>query len=132
MRETKMVIIMRKDLGMRKGKMIAQGSHAVLGVALKYKWRFCFSWLFKSSHVFAWLRQSFTKICVSVDSKDELLNKLHMVEYINENENKNIPYIIIQDLGHTEFHGVPTFTCMAIGPYWSDELDKITGDLKLL
>lgn len=32
--ETKQVIVMRKDLNMRKGKMIAQGSHASMAVIL--------------------------------------------------------------------------------------------------
>ena len=32
MKEPKQVIVMRKDLNMRKGKMIAQGSHASLKV----------------------------------------------------------------------------------------------------
>jgi peptidyl-tRNA hydrolase len=29
-RRTKQVIVMRKDLGMRKGKMVAQGAHAAM------------------------------------------------------------------------------------------------------
>jgi len=132
MRNVKMVIVMRKDLNMRKGKMVAQGSHAVLGLALKYKWRFLFSWFFQGTPIYIWLRKKFTKICVSVDSENELFDKLHMVEYKNENNHANIPYCIIKDAGNTEFHGVPTFTCMAIGPWWADELDTITGDLKLL
>jgi PTH2 family peptidyl-tRNA hydrolase len=36
------------------------------------------------------------------------------------------------DAGLTEFNGVPTKTCIAIGPNWSDEIDEITGHLKLL
>ena len=39
---------------------------------------------------------------------------------------------LITDAGHTEFHGVPTRTCLAIGPAWSDEIDAITGGLQLL
>jgi peptidyl-tRNA hydrolase, PTH2 family len=132
MKEVKQVIVMRKDLKMRKGKMIAQGAHAVLGLALKYKWRFLLSWWFPSTPVYIWLRKKFRKIVVGVDSEIELLNKLHMVEYINENKNKNIPYCLIRDAGDTEFHGVPTWTCIAIGPWWSEEVDWITGDLKLL
>jgi len=34
-RYAKQVIVMRKDLGMRKGKMIAQGAHASLEVLLQ-------------------------------------------------------------------------------------------------
>ncbi len=32
----------------------------------------------------------------------------------------------------TEFGGVPTLTACAVGPWWSDEVDRITGHLKLL
>jgi len=32
----------------------------------------------------------------------------------------------------TEFHGVPTNTCLAIGPDLAEKIDSITGDLELL
>lgn len=34
---------------------------------------------------------------------------------------------IVTDLGHTVFNGEPTVTCLAIGPNYADEIDKITG-----
>jgi PTH2 family peptidyl-tRNA hydrolase len=34
--DVKQVIIIRKDLNMRKGKMIAQGNHASMGVIFNY------------------------------------------------------------------------------------------------
>ena len=36
------------------------------------------------------------------------------------------------DEGITMFNGVKTFTCIGIGPYYSEEIDKFTGSLKLL
>ena len=133
MRKTKMMIVIRKDLNMRKGKMVAQGSHAVLGVVLKYKWRFLFSILsYNSNPISIWLKNSFTKICVSVNSEDELLKIESLVKMYNHVFVMKIPYYLIKDAGHTEFHGIPTYTCMAIGPWWSDDLDDITGNLKLL
>jgi hypothetical protein len=39
---------------------------------------------------------------------------------------------MITDAGLTEFNGVHTKTCIAIGPDWSDEIDPITKHLKLL
>ena len=69
----KQVIVMRKDLNMRKGKMIAQGSHASLGSLLKffdkienkgsitYKVRFG-----KDSYLDQWLNGTFSKICLYV------------------------------------------------------------------
>lgn len=140
MEKVKQVIVMRKDLGMRKGKMIAQGSHASLGSLLKLanrkehtngflrteKWtRIEFD--FPADSVLdKWLNGTFTKVCVYVESEqdlDELKAKCDAAD---------IPNSLITDAGLTEFHGMPTKTCLGIGPWWSDEIDKITGNLPLL
>jgi PTH2 family peptidyl-tRNA hydrolase len=117
MSDYKQVIVMRKDLNMRKGKMIAQGAHAVLKVFLNSSF---------TSSTKEWLNSGQTKICVSVDSEEELLAKYEAAKSAGLNA------ALIQDAGHTEFNGVPTYTCIAIGPGESSEIDKITGDLKLL
>jgi peptidyl-tRNA hydrolase len=44
----------------------------------------------------------------------------------------NIPCALIQDAGLTEFNGVPTYTCCAIGPDDQVNIDKVTGELPLL
>lgn len=121
MRQTKQVIIMRKDLNMRKGKMVAQGAHASLGVFTRG--------LANESQDFTkqWLESDFRKICLSVDSLDELQDIFDKATLVND-----MPVIMITDNGVTEFNGVSTVTCIAIGPYWSDEVDKLTGNLKLL
>jgi peptidyl-tRNA hydrolase, PTH2 family len=72
-----------------------------------------------------WLEGSFTKVCVSVNSEQELLA-------IYEAAIKaGLPCSLIKDAGHTEFKE-PTLTCCAIGPAYSGEIDKITGALSLL
>jgi len=38
---------------------------------------------------------------------------------------------LITDNGTTEFNSVPTNTCIAIGPDYSDKIDMITKHLKL-
>ena len=38
---------------------------------------------------------------------------------------------LIRDAGHTEFDGVPTLTCCAIGPDDEAKIDPITGELSL-
>jgi PTH2 family peptidyl-tRNA hydrolase len=73
-----------------------------------------------------WLSGSFTKICVSVDSEQELLN-IH-----DKAQAAGLNVCLITDSGKTEFNGVPTITCLAIGPELSVDIDKITGHLKLL
>jgi PTH2 family peptidyl-tRNA hydrolase len=115
----KQVIILRKDLNMRKGKMVAQGAHASMAAVLKnldHKW------------VKEWLDNSFTKICVSVDSEKELqdiYNAAVRYDYY-------MPSSLITDNGTTEFDGVPTKTAVAVGPAPNDIVDMFTGDLKLL
>jgi hypothetical protein len=38
---------------------------------------------------------------------------------------------LITDGGLTEFGGVPTRTCLGIGPGYDDRIDPVTGDLEL-
>lgn len=129
---------MRKDLNMRKGKMIAQGAHASLSALLslfeKIKYskedgsiHYLYTIRFNEGSVLSdWLSGTFTKICVSVNSEEELL------EIYNKAKECDIPCALITDCGLTEFNGVPTNTCVGIGPFISEEIDKITGDLPLL
>lgn len=121
---------MRKDLGMRKGKMIAQGAHASLGaVLLLMDGDKLMSGDFNKEvpeAFYQWINGTFTKICVSVDSETELMR------IFAEATKAKLPVKLITDAGHTEFHGVPTRTCLAIGPAPDEMIDKITGELKLL
>lgn len=113
----KQVLVMRKDLKMRRGKEIAQGAHASMKVVLENMEHPC---------VKEWLNQSFTKIAVSVPSEEELLNVL------DKAKESDIVCALITDNGDTEFGGVPTNTCVAVGPAPAEDIDKITGHLKLL
>ena len=119
---------MRKDLGMRKGKMIAQGAHASLKIfldrgALDPGGGYAFT---TTPAMAAWLGGRFTKVCVSVDSEAAL------DEIVERARAAGVRCALIVDAGHTEFHGVPTKTCCAVGPAWSDAVDAITGRLALL
>ena len=122
---------MRKDLNMRKGKAIAQGAHASMKAVLdsmkfKPKDNSMVLELGENTAMEDWIEGRFTKICVGVDSEKELL------EIFNQAKAAKLTSALIIDAGVTEFNGVPTKTCCAIGPAWSDEIDKITGHLKLL
>lgn len=133
MSEVKQVIVIRKDLKMRKGKMVAQGAHASLGSLLnffnkkeesgKIEYNVQFD---KGSILDSWLNGIFTKICVSVDSEEELDKIKEQCDALG------IPCALITDCGLTEFHGVPTKTCLGIGPWYTEDIDKITGKLPLL
>ncbi len=118
----KQIIIMRTDLNMRKGKMIAQGAHAAM----------CFlSELITTNQLPSaaeqeWLQGSFKKICVQIDSEALLL------QIISEAQKANLKTKLIYDSGLTEFHGTITLTCCAIGPDYPEKIDPITKHLKLL
>lgn len=128
--KVKQVIVVRKDLKMRKGKMIAQGAHASLAVILNKGRRTGYSddrmELYLNADMQEWLDNDFAKICVSANSEKELLD-IHKQAF-----NAGLPCSLIQDQGYTEFDGVPTYTAVAIGPAKVEEINKITGELKLL
>ncbi len=127
MNKTKQVIIMRKDLNMRKGKMIAQGAHVSMKVLLDsgspqngyYQFPM-------TKDVSDWLSGKFTKVCLSCSSEEEL------DELYEKAKRKGLLSSMIIDSGLTEFNNIPTKTCIAIGPADSDIINEITGDLKLL
>ena len=111
----KQVIVVRKDLGMRAGKIVAQGAHASLLSFLRSG----------DPERVKWSRDGSTKICVRVDSETEL----H--DLAQQAQQARLPFAIIQDAGRTEFKE-PTYTALCIGPAPSEKIDKITGHLKLL
>jgi len=120
----KQVIVIRKDLKMRRGKEIAQGAHAAM--AFLIKGLTSLEALNKiTPNKSEWLEGGQTKICVSVDSEEELL------EIYNNAKDAGLIVNIIIDAGRTEFNGIPTNTCIAIGPNKSEDIDKITKHLKL-
>ena len=145
MREVKQVIVVRKNLNMRKGKTVAQSGHGILYSILdKMKVLPINNYSDKppnddkmiltlslktdgSDPMYEWLfNQMTTKICLWVDSLTDLMR------IYSETRIAKIPCTIVKDLGKTEFNNRPTITCCVIGPWWSDEIDKITGGLPLL
>ena len=128
----KQVIVMRTDLGMRKGKMIAQGAHAsiaFLARGLQYgdeNNNIVWCEIPLTRNEWNWVRGIYTKICVRVDSEEELL-AVHKAA-----EDAGLGSYLITDNGLTEFNGVPTNTCCAIGPDLSEKIDPITKHLRLL
>jgi PTH2 family peptidyl-tRNA hydrolase len=74
----------------------------------------------------AWLGGRFTKVCVSVDSEAAL------DAIVDKARSAGVPVALIVDAGQTEFKGVPTKTCCAVGPAWVEDVDAVTGGLPLL
>lgn len=125
--DVKQVIVVRNELGMRKGKIAAQVAHA----AMKFIVDDLDETVPAVTRKFTpaekqWLSGAFAKVVARVDSEQELL------DLIEEAKRRGITVHPIIDAGRTEFHGVPTLTCCAFGPDYCDRLDEITGKLKLL
>lgn len=124
----KQVLVVRKDLNMRKGKIAAQVAHASMGALLsKAEVRADGSRLIPNHpDILAWLDGPFAKICVYVNSEEELL-AIHQ-----KAKDAGLINCLITDSGRTEFKGVPTNTVVAVGPGIWEEVDKVTGVLPLL
>lgn len=105
---------------MRKGKMCSQAAHAaVMSIFDGTKPELTLDTL-------EWLETHQTKITLQVGSEAELKGLLENAKTLG------LPTTMVTDIGTTEFSGVPTITCGAIGPADFRQIDIITGDLKLL
>lgn len=135
---TKQVIVIRKDLNMRKGKMCAQASHASMSFLTRELTRT--HWfdsvnprfltgnvsLTEAEQIDHWLKNSFRKIVCYVNSKEELY------EVYSAAKDKGLMAHMIIDNGATEFNGVKTATCIAIGPHWDNKFEGVSDHLPLL
>ena len=115
--EYKQAIIIRTDLGMKRGKIASQASHASVSAAFKT--------MKKKPKVFdAWF-DSMAKIILKVDDLQDLLNLK------NKAARAEIITALIKDAGRTQ---IPpgTITALGIGPDEEIKINKIVKDLKLL
>ena len=120
----KQVIIIRRDLKMRRGKEIAQGSHASM-MWLSERIQKFFPHAVLSKEEWDWIKGTFTKVVCQIDS-EESLKEVHQKAL-----DAGLTSHIVIDSGKTEFNGVPTPTAVAIGPNEAEKIDEITKTLKL-
>jgi PTH2 family peptidyl-tRNA hydrolase len=132
MKMAKQIIIVRKDLKMRRGKEIAQSCHASLATILNNKTNLTINpdgsgemTLALTPAMVAWLTGRFVKITCVVNSLEELQ------ELQQKALSAGLPCALIKDAGFTEFHGVETITCLGIGPAFPEDVDPITKELTL-
>lgn len=126
----KQVIVVNRSLNMGPGKLAAQVAHASLGALLSTSAKIGEGIIgipaLQESAQGIWIKERFTKIVVYVKSEEKLLN------VYNKAKDKRLPCVLIQDEGLTVFNNIPTYTCVGIGPCWSDEFNGITDKLRLL
>ena len=124
----KQYIIARKDLNMPSGKLAAQAAHASVGALLKATENVASGKLInydKFPDVKAWLEGDFAKVCLAVNSEEEL-ERCYAIALEN-----NIPCAYIIDNGTTVFNGVHTPTCVGIGPAKKEVIEPLFANLKL-
>ncbi|KAI1649572.1 PTH2-domain-containing protein [Daldinia loculata] len=124
--ECKLVLVVRTDLGMTKGKIAAQCSHATLA---------CYKTLTRAAQrnpssaearlLQRWERRGQAKIAVQVKSEAELLDLMGKARSLG------ITAEVIQDAGRTQIDP-GSLTVLGVGPAPKSLVDKVTGGLKLL
>lgn len=132
MNTPKQIILVRKDIKLPKGKLGAQAAHASLGIVKKLisSRLLCPLELEQGLHpvltaVDEWWTGSWTKVCLALDSIDDLQPLLDQCDVVG------LLYDIVKDNGLTVYHGIPTITCIGIEPATPEVLDPIFGHLKL-
>ena len=111
----KQVIAVRSDLKLPKGKLAAQVAHASLS-------SFNIS---PEKQRQLWEEGGQKKVVVKVQTLAELM-ELH-----KKAKAAKLPCALVKDAGLTQ-REPGTVTCLGIGPAKENEIDKITGKLKLL
>ena len=118
MEEYKMVIVVRADLGMSKGKTAAQAAHAAVNCALATK-------KYDPDALEKWIYSAYPKIVLKAKDEKELF------EIKSFADAAGLLNTVITDAGRTEI-APGTVTCMGIGPDAASKIDKVTGDLSML
>ncbi|XP_075983694.1 peptidyl-tRNA hydrolase 2, mitochondrial-like isoform X1 [Anticarsia gemmatalis] len=116
--EHKLVLVVRTDLNMGKGKIAAQCSHAAVGAFEKAQ-------LKDPKSLRKWQQTGQAKVALKTDSLEE-------IKQISENAKKlGLITSLIRDAGRTQI-APNSITVLGIGPAPKDVIDKVTGHLKLL
>ncbi|KAF2404868.1 PTH2-domain-containing protein [Trichodelitschia bisporula] len=116
--ECKLVLVVRTDLGMTKGKIAAQCSHATLA---------CYKALLAHAPgtLRAWERGGQAKIATQVKSEEELLVLQATAASLG------LCARVVRDAGRTQI-AAGSVTVLGVGPGPRGVVDRVTGGLKLL
>lgn len=113
----KMVLVVRNDLKMGKGKIAAQCSHATLGLYKKILHR-------APKALSRWEMCGQVKVVVKIESEDDILVLQERAKSLN------IPTHIVIDAGRTQIAPNSRTVMAVFGP--AELVDDVTGGLKLL
>lgn len=126
MNDIKQVIVVRKDLNLKRSEMAAYVATASMGflvdnnesergdeISVKL-----------SSEEAKWINGSFKKIVVGVDSEDEIRDLIFKAELTGIE--------VHPVFGYRQDKEEQTTACIALGPDESELVDQVTGHLKLI
>jgi PTH2 family peptidyl-tRNA hydrolase len=113
-----MVVCVRMDLGMSKGKIAAQCGHAVLG-SFRLAQRVAPEW------VAAWDFRGCAKVTLKAEGEQQLFDLFSAARAAG------LPCVVIEDAGRTEI-APGTRTVLGIGPAPVHVINSVTGKLGLL
>lgn len=113
-----MVLCVRMDLKMSKGKIAAQCCHACLGVWKKL-------WRRRDPVLRVWEEGGQPKVTLQVSDEEAMLELYTRAKQIG------VPTYIVVDAGRTQV-APNSRTVMAVGPASEKEVNEVTGRLKLL
>ncbi len=111
----KQVIVVNQSLKLPKGKLAAQVAHASVGAFVEAS---------DDARV-NWLAEGMPKVVLEAPGEADLLQLLDLAIQ------SGIPALLVEDAGRTV---VPagTITCLGLGPADDEDIDRLTGGLKLL
>lgn len=115
MDDLRIYCLIRQDINMPLGKMIAQSGHAFMGAML----------VADQTIVDEYLSGPFTKISKWTKNLDSMLRAK------KECDDLGLPVALITDSGRTVFNE-PTVTCLGIGPVKRSQLPKFVDKMRLV
>ncbi|XP_076068001.1 peptidyl-tRNA hydrolase 2, mitochondrial-like isoform X3 [Oratosquilla oratoria] len=113
----KLVLVVRSDLKMGKGKVAAQCSHATLKAYKQVKQN-------QPGILRTWEMNGQPKVVVKIDNEEDLIELTATARTVG------LTTSLIQDAGRTQI-APGSRTVLGVGPGPSDLVDQVTGHLKL-
>lgn len=114
----KQAILVRLDLGMGRGKIAVQCSHAAVSAAEVARNRHPSWWI-------GWMDEGQCKIALKVSQLETILSVARLARA------RKMPLFLVKDKGLTQV-SAGTITCLGLGPAPSEIVDPLTGNLSLL
>ena len=114
---------MRKDLNLSKGRLVTQGAHASIAFLTNLVRAYPDDIIPFYKCEEQWINGTFYKVCLAAKDEKELLDIGYQAVILG---------LSVKYIEETTGFDKPTFTCLAIGPDYSSQIDPVTKHLKLL